>query len=126
MAVAAGNLAAKVAGRHRGAVAAAGLARESDDEIAAAAVGGGAASGRGRRRCFLLFQLRRLDVWPVGDPRRPAAATGAGPGRVPEPTRAWSSSPLGETVPAPYRSVAAWVLLAGPRNCTRARRDRAR
>ena len=43
-----------------------GLARESDDEIIArlSAVRG---IGPWTAEMFLIFQLRRLDVWPVGD-----------------------------------------------------------
>jgi DNA-3-methyladenine glycosylase II len=80
-----------------------GLARESDDEIAArlTAVRG---IGPWTAQMFLLFQLRRLDVWPVGDlavRRGYALAWG-----VPEPTER-ELKPLGERF-RPYRSVAAW------------------
>jgi len=53
---------------------------------------------------FLLFQLRRLDVWPTGDlgvRRGYGLAWG-----VPMPS-AKELAPLGEPF-APYRSVAAW------------------
>ena len=53
---------------------------------------------------FLLFQLRRLDVWPVGDL---GVRRGYGLAwQVPTPT-ARELTPLGEPF-RPYRSVAAW------------------
>jgi DNA-3-methyladenine glycosylase II len=72
-----------------------GLARESDDQIIArlSAVRG---IGPWTAEMFLIFQLRRLDVWPVGDLAW----------QVPEPT-ARELMPLGEPF-RPYRSVAAW------------------
>jgi DNA-3-methyladenine glycosylase II len=80
-----------------------GLARESDEEIVArlSAVRG---IGPWTAEMFLLFQLRRLDVWPVGDlaVRRGYALAW----QVPEPT-ARELKPLGEAF-RPYRSVAAW------------------
>jgi DNA-3-methyladenine glycosylase II len=80
-----------------------GLARESDDEIVArlSAVRG---IGPWTAEMFLLFQLRRLDVWPVGDL---GVRRGYGLAwQVPEPT-AKELKPLGEPF-RPYRSVAAW------------------
>lgn len=80
-----------------------GLARESDDEIVArlSAVRG---IGPWTAEMFLLFQLRRLDVWPVGDL---GVRRGYGLAwQVPEPT-AKELRPLGEAF-RPYRSVAAW------------------
>src|SRR6266702_3721219 len=54
--------------------------------------------------CDMLFQLRRLDVWPVGDL---GVRRGYGLAwQVPEPT-ARELGPLGEVF-RPYRSVAAW------------------
>ncbi len=80
-----------------------GLSRESDDGIAArlTAVRG---IGPWTAEMFLLFQLRRLDVWPVGDL---GVRRGYGLAwQVPEPT-ARELVPLGEPF-RPYRSVAAW------------------
>ncbi|HEX5302921.1 MAG TPA: hypothetical protein VFW50_38600 [Streptosporangiaceae bacterium] len=80
-----------------------GLARESDDEIVArlSAVRG---IGPWTAEMFLLFQLRRLDVWPVGDL---GVRRGYGLAwQVAEPT-AKELKPLGEAF-RPYRSVAAW------------------
>ena len=80
-----------------------GLARESDDDIVArlSAVRG---IGTWTAEMFLLFQLRRLDVWPVGDL---GVRRGYGLAwQVPEPT-AQELMPLGEPF-RPYRSVAAW------------------
>ncbi len=80
-----------------------GLARESDDEIVArlSAVRG---IGPWTAEMFLLFQLRRLDVWPIGDL---GVRRGYGLAwQVPEPT-ARELKPLGEAF-RPYRSVAAW------------------
>ncbi len=80
-----------------------GLARESDDEIVArlSAVRG---IGPWTAEMFLLFQLRRLDVWPVGDL---GVRRGYGLAwQVPEPT-AKELRALGEAF-RPYRSVAAW------------------
>jgi DNA-3-methyladenine glycosylase II len=79
------------------------LARRSDEEIitSLSTVRG---IGRWTSEVFLLFQLRRLDVWPTGDlgVRR---GYGLGWG-VPMPT-AKELEPLGEPF-RPYRSVAAW------------------
>ncbi len=80
-----------------------GLARESDDEIVArlTTVRG---IGPWTAEMFLLLQLRRLDVWPVGDL---AVRRGYGLAwQIPEPT-ARELKPLGEAF-RPYRSVAAW------------------
>lgn len=80
-----------------------GLARESDEEIVArlSAVRG---IGTWTAEMFLLFQLRRLDVWPVGDL---GVRRGYGLAwQVPEPT-AGELRPLGDPF-RPYRSVAAW------------------
>ena len=80
-----------------------GLSRESDDEIVArlSAVRG---IGPWTAEMFLLFQLRRLDVWPVGDL---GVRRGYGLAwQVPTPT-ARELQPLGDPF-RPYRSVAAW------------------
>jgi DNA-3-methyladenine glycosylase II len=80
-----------------------GLARESDDEIVArlSAVRG---IGTWTAEMFLLFQLRRLDVWPVGDL---GVRRGYGLAwQIPTPT-AKELKPLGDPF-RPYRSVAAW------------------
>ncbi len=80
-----------------------GLARESDEEIVArlSAVRG---IGTWTAEMFLLFQLRRLDVWPVGDL---GVRRGYGLAwQVPTPTPG-ELRPLGEAF-RPYRSVAAW------------------
>ena len=80
-----------------------GLSREGDEEVIArlSAVRG---IGRWTAQMFLLFQLRRLDVWPAGDlgvRRGYGLAWG-----VPMPSER-ELEPLGEPF-APYRSVAAW------------------
>jgi DNA-3-methyladenine glycosylase II len=80
-----------------------GLARESDEEVIArlSTVRG---VGRWTAQMFLLFQLRRLDVWPAGDlgvRRGYGLAWG-----VPTPSER-ELGPLGEPL-RPYRSVAAW------------------
>jgi DNA-3-methyladenine glycosylase II len=80
-----------------------GLARESDDDIIArlSAVRG---IGPWTAEMFLIFRLRRPDVWPVGDL---GVRRGYGLAwQVPEPT-ARELEPLGEPF-RPYRSVAAW------------------
>ena len=80
-----------------------GLATESDDDIVArlSKVRG---IGPWTAEMFLLFQLRRLDVWPVGDL---GVRRGYGLAwQVPTPT-ARELQPLGEVF-RPYRSVAAW------------------
>jgi len=80
-----------------------GLARESDEEVITrlSTVRG---IGRWTAQMFLLFQLRRLDVWPAGDlgvRRGYGLAWG-----VPMPSER-ELGPLGEPL-RPYRSVAAW------------------
>ena len=80
-----------------------GLAAESDDEIVArlSKVRG---IGPWTAEMFLFFQLRRLDVWPVGDL---GVRRGYGLAwQVPTPTARELKS-LGEAF-RPYRSVAAW------------------
>jgi DNA-3-methyladenine glycosylase II len=80
-----------------------GLARESDQEIIArlSTVRG---IGTWTAEMFLLFQLRRLDVWPVGDL---GVRRGYGLAwQVPTPTPR-ELEPLGEPY-RPYRSVLAW------------------
>jgi DNA-3-methyladenine glycosylase II len=79
------------------------LARQNDEDIitALSAVRG---IGRWTSEMFLLFQLRRMDIWPTGDlgvRRGYGLAWG-----VPMPT-AGELEPLGEPF-RPYRSVAAW------------------
>ncbi len=79
------------------------LARESDEEIIArlSTVRG---IGRWTAEMFLLFQLRRLDVWPVGDL---GVRRGYGLAwQIPTPT-ARELQPLGDPY-RPYRSVLAW------------------
>jgi DNA-3-methyladenine glycosylase II len=91
-----------------------GLSAESDEQIVArlSTVRG---IGPWTAQMFLFFQLRRLDVWPVGDL---VIRRGYGLAwQVPTPT-ARELSPLGDPY-RPYRSVAAWycwraaVLYAG-------------
>jgi DNA-3-methyladenine glycosylase II len=80
-----------------------GIAREGDEEVIArlAAVRG---IGEWTAHMFLLFQLRRLDVWPTGDLGvRKGYGLAWG---IPMPT-AKELDPLGEPL-RPYRSVAAW------------------
>ena len=79
------------------------LARENDDEVVArlTSVRG---IGKWTAEMFLMFQLRRLDVWPTGD-----LAVRRGYGLawgIPTPT-ARQLDDLGERF-RPYRSVAAW------------------
>ena len=79
------------------------LARESDEQIIArlSAVRG---IGTWTAEMFLLFQLRRLDVWPVGDL---GVRRGYGLAwQIPMPT-ARELQPLGDPY-RPYRSVLAW------------------
>jgi DNA-3-methyladenine glycosylase II len=80
-----------------------GLSRESDDEVVArlSTVRG---IGRWTAEMFLMFQLRRLDVWPTGD-----LGVRRGYGLawdVPMPTEK-ELDPLGDPY-RPYRSVVAW------------------
>jgi len=80
-----------------------GLAREPDEEVIArlSAVRG---IGRWTAEMFLIFQLRRLDVWPVGDLGvRKGYGLAWG---VPMPS-ARELGPRGERF-RPYRSVVAW------------------
>jgi DNA-3-methyladenine glycosylase II len=79
------------------------LARQSDEEVVLrlTAVRG---IGEWTAHMFLIFQLRRLDVWPTGDlgvRRGYGLAWG-----IPMPT-ARELGPLGDVL-RPYRSVAAW------------------
>src|SRR5919199_6164070 len=80
-----------------------GLSRQSDEEVVArlTTVRG---IGPWSAEMFLIFQLRRPDVWPVGD-------LGLRPGyglawKVPTPT-ARELEPLGDRF-RPYRTVVAW------------------
>lgn len=80
-----------------------GLSRQSDEEVIArlSAVRG---IGPWTAEMFLLFQLRRLDVWPTGDL---GVRRGYGLAwKVPMPS-ARALQPLGDRY-RPYRSVAAW------------------
>jgi DNA-3-methyladenine glycosylase II len=80
-----------------------GLSRQSDDEIVArlSTVRG---IGPWTAQMFLLFQLRRLDVWPTGDL---GVRRGYGLAwHVPTPTASELES-LGDPY-RPYRSVVAW------------------
>jgi DNA-3-methyladenine glycosylase II len=79
------------------------LARQSDDEVIErlSTVRG---IGPWSAQMFLIFQLRRLDVWPVGDL---GVRNGYGLGwKVPTPT-ARELEPLGEPY-RPYRTILAW------------------
>ena len=79
------------------------LSRRSDEEIITrlSAVRG---IGRWSAEMFLIFQLRRLDVWPVGDL---GVRRGYGLAwHVPTPT-ARELEPLGDPY-RPYRTVVAW------------------
>lgn len=80
-----------------------GLAKQGDDEIVQrlSSVRG---IGRWTSEMFLLFQLRRLDIWPTGDL---GVRRGYGLAwRIPMPTEK-QLDPLGDPF-RPYRSVAAW------------------
>ncbi len=80
-----------------------GLSRQSDEEITArlSTVRG---IGPWTAEMFLLFQLRRLDVWPTGDL---GVRRGYGLAwKVPTPS-ARELQPLGDRY-RPYRSVVAW------------------
>jgi DNA-3-methyladenine glycosylase II len=80
-----------------------GLSRESDEEVIArlSTVRG---IGPWTAQMFLMFRLRRLDVWPVGDF---GVRQGYGLAwKVPMPT-ARELEPLGEPY-RPYRTVIAW------------------
>jgi DNA-3-methyladenine glycosylase II len=80
-----------------------GLAREADDEVVErlTTVRG---IGRWTAEMFLMFQLRRLDVWPTGDlgVRRGYGVAWSVPMPAPK-----ELEPLGEGF-QPYRSVVAW------------------
>jgi DNA-3-methyladenine glycosylase II len=79
------------------------LAREGDEEVITrlSTVRG---IGRWTAEMFLMFQLRRLDVWPTGDL---GVRKGYGLAwRIPTPT-ARELDPLGDPF-RPYRSVVAW------------------
>jgi DNA-3-methyladenine glycosylase II len=81
----------------------AGLRAESDDEVVArlSTIRG---IGKWTAEMFLMFQLRRLDVWPTGDLGvRKGFGLAWG---IPTPT-AKQLEPLGEPY-RPYRSVVAW------------------
>jgi DNA-3-methyladenine glycosylase II len=80
-----------------------GIARESDDEVVArlTAVRG---IGRWTAEMFLIFQLRRLDVWPTGDLGVRKGYGLAHGIAMPTPKELEA---LGD-VYRPYRSVAAW------------------
>ena len=97
-----------------------GLAAESDDEIVArlSKVRG---IGPWTAEMFLLFQLRRLDVWPVGDL---GVRRGYGLAwQIPTPT-ARELEPLGERLPA-LPVGGGLVLLAGRGTVRGRRRERA-
>jgi DNA-3-methyladenine glycosylase II len=79
------------------------VARQSDEEVVSrlTAVRG---IGEWTAQMFLIFQLRRLDVWPTGDLGvRKGYGLAWG---IPTPT-ARELGPLGDEL-RPYRSVAAW------------------
>lgn len=79
------------------------LSRRSDEEIIDQ-LSGVRGIGRWTAEMFLMFQLRRLDVWPTGDL---GVRRGYGLAwQVPLP-KARDLEPLGEAF-RPYRSVAAW------------------
>jgi len=80
-----------------------GLSRQSDEEVVAnlSTVRG---IGPWTAQMFLIFRLRRLDIWPVGDF---GVRHGYGLAwKVPTPT-ARELAPLGEPY-RPYRTVVAW------------------
>jgi DNA-3-methyladenine glycosylase II len=80
-----------------------GLGRQSNDEIVAA-LSNVRGIGKWTAEIFLMFQLRRLDVWPTGDlgvRRGYGLAWG-----IPTPT-AKALEDLGEPY-RPYRSIVAW------------------
>jgi DNA-3-methyladenine glycosylase II len=75
-----------------------------DDEALISALSSVRGIGRWTAQMFLIFQLRRIDVWPTGDF---GVRRGYGLGwEVPMPT-ARQLEPLGDPF-RPYRSVAAW------------------
>jgi DNA-3-methyladenine glycosylase II len=80
-----------------------GLSRQSDEELISA-LSSVRGVGRWTAQMFLIFQLRRVDVWPTGDfgVRRGYGLAW----QIPMPT-ARELEPLGDRF-RPYRSVAAW------------------
>jgi DNA-3-methyladenine glycosylase II len=96
------DLAAKVA-EHSLSLDGRRLARESDSEIASqlTAVRG---IGKWTADLFLMFRLRRMDIWPVGDL---AVRRGYGAAWQTDTPTAKELETLGETF-RPYRSVAAY------------------
>lgn len=94
------------------------LARESDDEVVErlSSVRG---IGRWSAEMFLIFQLRRLDVWPVGDlgVRRGFGLAWGIP--TPTPRRLQE---LGE-VHRPYRTLVAWYCWRAAQLYGRAQRS---
>jgi DNA-3-methyladenine glycosylase II len=88
------------------------LARRSDDEVIASlsTVRG---IGPWTAQMFLMFRLRRLDVWPVGDL---GVRQGYGLAwKIPMPT-ARELEPLGEPY-RPYRTVLAWCCWRAAELC---------
>lgn len=83
------------------------LARESDEEVVArlTTVRG---IGKWSAEMFLMFQLRRLDIWPTGDLGVRKGFGLAWDVPVPTPKQL---EPLGEPY-HPYRSVVAWYCWA--------------
>lgn len=81
----------------------AGLRRQSDDEVIAS-LSGVRGIGTWTAQMFLMFQLRRLDVWPTGDlgVRKGFGLAWGMPTPTPKQLEA-----LGEPY-RPYRSVLAW------------------
>ncbi|MFB7225768.1 hypothetical protein [Streptomyces sp. NPDC056227] len=80
----------------------------SDADIAAELI-----TGRGSAEMFLLFQLRRLDVWPTGDLSVRSGYVSAWSIATPTPK---ALDALGEQF-RPYRSVIAlytWKVAANP------------
>jgi DNA-3-methyladenine glycosylase II len=79
------------------------LARLSDEDIAARLTGV-RGIGRWTAEMFLLFDLRRLDVWPTGDL---GVRNGYGLAYRVAPPTARDLESLGDAF-RPYRSIAAW------------------
>jgi DNA-3-methyladenine glycosylase II len=80
------------------------IGRRSDEEVVAELV---QVKGIGpwTAEMFLIFTLRRLDVWPVGDYGvRVGYSRAYG---LPEPPTATELEPLGDRF-RPYRTIAAW------------------
>ena len=92
-----------------------GLSRESDDEVIArlTTVRG---IGEWTAHMFLMFQLRRLDVWPTGDLGVRKGYGLAWDVPMPTPKRL---AELGESH-RPYRSVTAWYCWRAVELCARA------